>query len=110
LLVDSYRATRGPRQRQIAYFDEMDTAEHLGVNRPSRIIPVTRLLCWKTTSRWFGEVWLALELIKKLQLDRFFQEALTSAHAKISWAHLSTVLVAARFCKPKSELHLAAHF
>jgi len=51
-----------------------------------------------------------LELIKKLQLDQFFQEALISAHAKISWAHLVTVLVAARFCEPKSDLHIAEHF
>jgi hypothetical protein len=56
-------------------------------------------------SRRFGDVWLALELIKKLQPDRFFQETLASAHAKISWAHLVTILVAARCCEPKSELH-----
>jgi hypothetical protein len=57
-------------------------------------------------SRQFGDVWLALELLKKLQLDRFFQGTLASAHAKIFCAHLATVLVTARFCEPKSELHL----
>ncbi len=51
-------------------------------------------------SRRFGDVWLALELIKKLQLDQFFQDTLASTHAKISWTHLATVLVAARFCEP----------
>lgn len=42
---------------------------------------------------------MALELIKKFQLDLFFHEAFVSAHAKISWAHLAIVLVAARFCE-----------
>jgi transposase len=61
-------------------------------------------------SRRFGDVWLALELLKKLKLDRFFQQALTSTRPKISWAHLASVLVVARFCEPKSELHIAEHF
>lgn len=60
--------------------------------------------------RRFGEVWLALELLKKLHLDRFFHEALTSTRPKISWAQLATILVVARFCEPKSELHIAEHF
>jgi transposase len=53
---------------------------------------------------------LALELPKKLYLDRFFQEALNSTRTKIAWAHLASVLVVARFCEPKSELHIAEHF
>jgi hypothetical protein len=127
VLVESYRTARGPRQRQIAYLGEMDAAGRLGVQQAVQNHPghQTSLLENNTTAEWveinvnavrtersrrFGDVWLALELINKLQLDRFFQEALTSVHAQISWAHLAAVLVAARFCEPKSELHIAEHF
>jgi len=126
VLVESYRTARGPRQRQIAYLGEMDEAGRLGVQQAAQNHPGHQTSLLETTtaewveinvnavrterSRRFGDVWLALELIKKLQLDQFFQAALVSAHAKISWAHLATVLVAARFCEPKSELHIAEHF
>jgi transposase len=126
VLVESYRTARGPRQRQIAYLGEMDEAGRLGVQQAAQNHPGHQTSLLETTtaewveinvnavrterSRRFGDVWLALELIKKLQLDQFFQAALVSAHVKISWAHLATVLVAARFCEPKSELHIAEHF
>lgn len=127
VLVESYRTTRGPRQRQIAYLGEMDAANRLGIQQAAQNHPghQTSLLEENTKEEWveidvngvrtersrrFGDVWLALELIKKLQLDRFFQQALTSVHAKIAWAHLAAVLVAARFCEPNSELHIAEHF
>jgi hypothetical protein len=35
--------------------------------------------------RRFGEVWLALELLKTLNLDQFFQEALGGRQTKIPW-------------------------
>lgn len=126
VLVESYRTARGPRQRQIAYLGEMDAAGRLGIQQAAQNHPGLQTSLLETTtaewveinvnavrterSRRFGDVWLALELIKKLQLDQFFQKTLASAHAKISWAHLATVLVAARFCEPKSELHIAEHF
>jgi hypothetical protein len=128
VLVESYRTARGPRQRQIAYLGEMDETGRLGVQQAAQNHPGHQTsLLEATTAEWveidvnavctdpatagrFGDVWLALELIKKLQLDRFFQETLASAHAQISWAHVATVLVAARFCEPKSELHIAEHF
>jgi hypothetical protein len=121
VLVESYRTARGPRQRRIAYLGEMDEAGRLGVQQAAQNHPGHQTSWLETTtaewveinvnavrtehSRRFGDIWLALELIKKLQLDQFSPKALTSAHVKISWAHLVTVLVAARFCEPKSELH-----
>ncbi len=105
----------------------MDAVNRLGIQQAARNHPgqQTSLLEDDTKTEWveidinrvrtersrrFGDVWLALELFKKLQLDRFFQEALTSAHAKITWVHLVAALMAARFCEPKSELHIAEHF
>ena len=53
---------------------------------------------------------MALELLKKLRLDHFFQQALASSRPKIPWAELAKILIVARFCEPKSELHIAEHF
>lgn len=126
VLVESYRTARGPRQRQIAYLGEMDAAGRLGVQQAVQNHPGHQMTLLEATkaewieinvnavrterSRRFGDVWLALALLKKLQLDQFFQKTLTSAHVKISLAHLATILVTARFCAPKSELHIAEHF
>jgi hypothetical protein len=106
VLVESYRTARGPRQRQIAYLGEMDAAGRLGVQQAAQNHPghQTSLLENNTAVEWieinvnavrtersrrFGDVWLALELITKLQLDRFFQEAFASTRPKISWAPLA---------------------
>jgi transposase len=61
-------------------------------------------------SRRFGDVWLALELIKKLGLGELFDRVMPETHPKISWAILADVLVVSRFCEPSSELHIAEQF
>jgi transposase len=61
-------------------------------------------------SRRFGDVWLALELIKKLGLGELFDRVIPETHPKISWALLANVLVVSRFCEPSSELHIAEQF
>jgi len=125
-LVESHRTAAGPRQRVVAYLGEMDTAGRLGVQQAAqkRSGHQTSLL-EDTKPEWvevnvkgvrterprrFGEVWLVLELWKKLQLDQFFDQVLSSPRPQVSWAHLAVILVAARFCEPKSELHIAEHF
>ncbi len=60
--------------------------------------------------RRFGDVWLALELMKKLGLGTIFDELLPDVHPLIPWARLAEVLIAARFCEPSSELHIAESF
>ncbi len=60
--------------------------------------------------RRFGDVWLAVELLKRLGLDEFFREALGRRWMKNSWAEVVSILVAARFCELRSELHVAEHF
>jgi hypothetical protein len=57
-----------------------------------------------------GRPWLALELIKKIGLDGFFQKHLPRGRAGIDWSSMALVLVICRLCKPSSELHLAEHF
>lgn len=125
-LVESYRTERGPRNRIVSYLGEMDEAERLGMQQALEKSSVYQhSLFDETTPEWievnvqevhtersrqFGNVWLALELLKKLGLMELFDRLMPSDHAKIPWGTLSAVLVIARFCEPSSELHLAEHF
>lgn len=126
-LVESYRTARGPRQRVVSYLGDMDEAVRLGVQQAAHNhagqqtnlqeespapewVEVNIKAVRTERPRRFGEVWLALELLRKLKLTDFFQTHLTGTRTKISWADLAQVLVVARFCEPKSELHIAEHF
>jgi transposase len=57
----------------------------------------------------FGGPWLALQLIRKLQLDTFLKETIPTDRAEISWSAMAQVLVVSRLCDPSSELHIAEH-
>ncbi|MDI6809914.1 MAG: IS1634 family transposase [Candidatus Eisenbacteria bacterium] len=135
-LVESVRTARGPRQRVVSYLGDMDEAGRLGIHHAvEKGLPTQESLFDETSPEWvevnvrkvrtersrrFGDVWLALELIKKLGvselLDRVMLETSGSAdaalgrHPKISWATLANVLVISRFCEPSSELHIAEQF
>src|SRR5262245_28100259 len=58
-------------------------------------------------SRQFGDVYLALALWRGLGLEDLCERLLPRGREHIAWAKLATVLVAARFCEPSSELHIA---
>ena len=126
-LVESVRTERGPRQRVVSYLGDMDEAGRLGVHHSvEKDLPDQESLFDETTSpKWievdvrkvrtersrrFGDVWLALELIKKLGLDELLDHVIPETHTKISWATLANVLIVSRFCEPSSELHIAEHF
>lgn len=110
----------------MAYLGEMDEAGRLGVQQRAQNHPgYQRSFFQESAPEWvevdvknlsterarrFGDVWLALELLKALGLDQFFQEALGGRQTKIPWAEVVSVLVVARFCEPQSELHMAEHF
>jgi len=125
-LVESYRTERGPRHRVVAHLGEIGEEGRLGVKqaaegrqphqtslfedaKPSWVeVNINRVRVERT--RRFGDVWLALELMKKLGLTEFFQGIFPSSRAKIPWADLATILVVARFCDARSELSIAEHF
>lgn len=125
-LVESYRTEGGPRNRIVSYLGEMDEAGRLGMQRAAENssghqdslfdetvpewveINVRRVRTER--SRRFGDVWLALELLKKLGLTDLFDTLMPSDHAKIPWGTLAAVVVIARFCEPSSELHIAEQF
>jgi transposase len=125
-LVESIRTERGPRHRVVSYLGDMDEAGRLGIEQAAEgHPPVQESLFNETAPEWvevnvrkvrtersrrFGDVWLALELIKKLGLDELFERVMPETHPRISWAALTNVLVVSRFCEPSSELHIAEQF
>jgi transposase len=125
-LVESARTERGPRQRIVSYLGDMDEAGRLGVHHVvDKDLSVQESLFDATLPEWvevnvrkvrtersrrFGDVWIALELIKKLCFGELLDRVMPETHPKISWARLAEVLIVSRFCEPSSELHIAEHF
>jgi transposase len=58
-------------------------------------------------SRRFGDAYLALALWRGTGLEQVCERLLPIGQERIAWAKLAAVLVAARFCEPSSELHIA---
>jgi len=58
-------------------------------------------------SRQFGDVYLVLALWRGLGLEELCERLLPAGQERVSWAKMAAVLVAARFCEPSSELHIA---
>jgi transposase len=55
-------------------------------------------------TRQFGSCWLGLELWRRLELDRFFAQALDEQEAEVPWSRVAAVLAINRLCAPGSEL------
>lgn len=125
-LVESYRTARGPRQRVVAYLGEMDASGRLSLQMAAenrrdyqgdmlnelepKWVEVNVNAVRIERVRDFGDIWLALELIKRLGLYDFFHRLIPPGREKIPWAKLALVLVIARFCDPSSELYIAEHY
>jgi transposase len=77
-----------------------DGSEHLTVPVRLKGIRVER-------SRQFGDVYLALALWRGTGLEELCERLLAVGKERIAWAKMAAVLVAARFCEPSSELHIA---
>jgi transposase len=85
-----------PEQAQL--FD--DGSDHLTVPVRQKGIAIER-------SRQFGDVYLALALWRGIGLEELCERLLPVGQERIAWAKMAAVLVAARFCEPSSELHIA---
>src|SRR6476620_10405539 len=83
---------------QAPLFD--DGNEHLTVPGRLKGIRVER-------SRQFGDVYLALALWRGTGLAELCERLLAVGKERIAWAKMAAVQVAARFCEPASELHIA---
>jgi transposase len=58
-------------------------------------------------SRQFGDVYLALALWRGTGLEELCARLLPIGKEHIAWSKIAAVLVAARFCEPSSEVHIA---
>ncbi len=124
-LVESYRTTRGPRQRVVSYLGDLATEVRDGVAAaamgrqdrqpalfddisPEHVEIALRSLRVERTVA-FGGVWLGTALLACLGLDTFFTEQLPPGREEIPWAVMAQVLILGRFLEPSSELRLAEH-
>jgi transposase len=57
--------------------------------------------------RQFGGPWLALQLIRILQLDSFLEKVIPEGRELVPWDVTSLILVIARLLEPSSELFIA---
>ena len=122
-LVESYRTKRGPRQRVVSYLGQIDACGRLGIQYAAQGKSChQKTLFDDVQPRWvkvdvnrvrvescvdFGGPWLALQLIRKLELDTFLKETIPTDRAQIPWSAMALVLVICRLCDPCSELHIA---
>ncbi|MBV8729370.1 MAG: IS1634 family transposase [Acidobacteriia bacterium] len=129
-LVETVRTPDGPRQRTLCYlgelngsaqarwlktievFNEQGEAQQLKlfpaqVEAPANDPQVARVLLNKVRlerGRQFGSCWLGLALWKRLELDRFFENAVDEQEADVAWSRVAAVLAINRLCAPGSEL------
>src|SRR5437879_447911 len=129
-LVETVRTADGPRQKTLCYLGELNSSaqarwlktievfnEH-GEAQQLKLFPshvevpagdpqVARVLVNRVRlerTRQFGACYLGLELWKRLQLDRFFEEADDAHDADLPWSRVAAVLAINRLCAPGSEL------
>jgi transposase len=129
-LVETVRTPDGPRQKTLCYlgelnssaqarwlttvevFNEQGEAQQLKLF-PSHVAPppddpqVVRVLLHKVRlerTRQFGSCFLGLELWKRLELDRFFEQTVDGESADVPWSRVAALLAINRLCAPGSEL------
>jgi transposase len=126
-LVESYRSSRGPRQRVVAYLGEMDAAWRLGIHQQAAgaAAIAQRGLFHDIEPQWvevdlkrivierkraFGGPWLGLQLCRQVGLVDFLEQTLPTGREEISWPVMAQILILARLCEPSSELQIAERF
>src|ERR1700704_2539755 len=129
-LVETVRTADGPRQKTLCYlgelnssaqarwvktievFNEQGEAQQLKLF-PSHVEPpaddpqVARVLLNRVRlegTRQFGACFRGLELWKRLELDRFFEQCVDGEPADVSWSRVAALLTINRLCAPGSEL------
>lgn len=131
-LVETVRTADGPRQRRLCYLGELNdsTQAHWlktievfnaqgesqqlklfpsGVEPPEDDPAVARVLVDKVRlerTRRFGDVYLGLELWRRLALDHFAESVLDRPEdpVDVPWSRIAALLAINRLCAPGSEL------
>jgi transposase len=129
-LVESVRTPDGPRQKTLCQLGELNDSDHArwlrtvevfneqGEAEQLKLFPshvaapaddpqVVRVLVNRVRlerTRQFGACYLGLELWRRLELDRFFEEAIDDDPADVPWSRVAALLAINRLCAPGSEL------
>lgn len=129
-LVESVRTPDGPRQKTLCHLGELNGSDQARWLRtvevfneqgeaqqlklfPSQVEPpaddpqVARVLVNRVRlerTRQFGACYLGLELWRRLELDRFFEQAVDDDPADVPWSRVAALLAINRLCAPGSEL------
>lgn len=92
----------GPAQLELA-FDE----EGAEPSVEPRFVEVDVHAVRVENLKQFGGPWLALELVRRLQLDTFLERVLPQGREQVPWSLSALILVVARLLEPASELYTA---
>ena len=131
-LVETVRTPDGPRQRTLCYLGELNGSAHArwlktvevfneqGESRQLKLFPAdvpppeddpnVARVCMDGVrlerTRRLGECFLAWELWRRLQLDRFWEALLDhpEEEAGVPWSRVAALLAINRLCDPGSEL------
>ena len=129
-LVETVRTADGPRQKTLCYLGELNSSAQArwlttvevfneqGEAQQLKLFPshvasppddpqVARVLLNRVRlerTRQFGSCFLGLELWKRLELDRFFEQAVDGESADVPWSRVTALLAINRLCAPGSEL------
>jgi len=129
-LVETVRMPDGPRQKTLCYLGELNSSAQArwlttvevfnaqGETQQLKLFPshvepppddpqVARVLLNKVRlerTRQFGSCFLGLELWRRLELDRFFEQAVNGDAADVPWSRVTALLAINRLCAPGSEL------
>jgi transposase len=129
-LVETVRTADGPRQKTLCYLGELNSSAQARwlrtvevfndqgevqqlklfpshVTAPADDPQVARVLVNRVRlerTRQFGACYLGLQLWKRLELDRFFEQAVDEDPADVPWSRVAAVLAINRLCAPGSEL------
>lgn len=129
-VVETVRTPGGPRQRRLCYLGELNSSAQArwlktievfneqgectqlrlfpcGMDVPADDPQVARVLVNRVRlerTRQFGACYLGLQLWKRLELDRFFEQAVDDEAADVPWSRVAALLAINRLCAPGSEL------
>lgn len=95
--------TKNPA-RQLALFDQPEETHTLA---EPRWVEVNSAAVRVENCVQFGGPWLALQLIRRLQLDEFLKTIMPVGREHVAWWRSALILVIARLCDPSSELYVA---